>query len=130
MYFVNELVKKVAARMIHGGYLTRDMTVVAGISGGADSVMMLRVMDHLSTRFRLKLIVACLDHGLRGESKDEFAFVRSLAKTMGLPFHGGTVAPGVMAQAHGESVEMTGRRLRHRFLKSVREAHNASLIAV
>ncbi len=68
----------------------RDVGVVVGCSGGADSVALLRAMDELintATSPRGFLVVAHFNHRLRGEPADRDArFVESLAGELGWPF--------------------------------------------
>ena len=53
--------------------LTPGETVVIGVSGGVDSMVLLRVLLGLRRRYRLSLHVAHLDHGLRGAESAEAA---------------------------------------------------------
>jgi tRNA(Ile)-lysidine synthase len=60
--------------------------IIVGVSGGADSVTLLAILHALKDRWNLKLTVAHLDHGLRGEaSRKEAEFVHNMAEAMGLP---------------------------------------------
>lgn len=75
------------------GILERDQLIPAGspllvsVSGGADSVALLRVLLALSPRWRWRLHAVHFNHGLRPESKAEEAFVRSLAEEHSVPLH-------------------------------------------
>ena len=61
-------------------------TVVVGVSGGPDSVALLHIMASLAANRSLRLVVAHLNHKLRGIAADqEAAFVRTLADRSGLP---------------------------------------------
>lgn len=67
--------------------LSRGETVVAAVSGGADSVVLLHILLELKEELGLRLIVAHMDHGLRGEeSRRDHDFVRDLARRLGLEF--------------------------------------------
>ena len=50
----------------------RDFTVILAVSGGADSVCLLRVMHQLKSLHsgRGRIIVAHVNHALRGEASD------------------------------------------------------------
>ena len=50
--------------------LTKDSTVVVGVSGGSDSMALLYILYNLKDEFGIKLIAAHVNHGLRGESAD------------------------------------------------------------
>ena len=67
----------------------RDVGVVVGCSGGADSVALLRLMAELRTRGETPpkgfLIAAHLNHGLRGSASDgDQRFVETLSERLGV----------------------------------------------
>ena len=62
--------------------------VLAGVSGGPDSVALLHLLLRLADRFSLTLGIAHLNHGLRGDASDRDArFVAELASSLDLPLH-------------------------------------------
>ena len=68
---------------------------VVAVSGGSDSVGLLRVLHRLAPELGLSLSVAHLDHGVRGAAADDDArFVARLAAALGLPFDLGDWQPG------------------------------------
>ena len=72
-------------------------TVVAAVSGGADSVAMLLGLYLLKDSLNIRLEAAHFNHGLRGRESDRDAeFVRQLCDRYGIALHsgGGTVTPG------------------------------------
>ena len=61
-------------------------TIVVAVSGGADSVALLLALDELirAKKLKVKLVVAHLNHRLRGAAGDADArWVRSLAEELG-----------------------------------------------
>ena len=65
----------------------RNQGVVVAVSGGGDSVGLLRILHELRTEFNLLLSVAHLDHGTRGEEgRGDARFVADLAAFFDLPF--------------------------------------------
>ncbi len=57
-----------------------------GVSGGADSVVLLHILQQLSQAFQIDLVVLHLNHGLRGtESDSDEEFVRAMAESLELP---------------------------------------------
>ena len=57
------------------------------VSGGADSVALLRVFDELRVELGVSLCVVHLNHGLRGEAADaDEVFVAGLAGELVVPF--------------------------------------------
>ena len=71
--------------------LVPRMRLLVACSGGADSVALLRLLHAIneSDYWHWTLIVGHVNHQLRGnESRRDEAFVRNLAKALGLPFRG------------------------------------------
>src|ERR1700678_483306 len=104
--------------------------VAIAVSGGADSVALLRRL--LEERHALGVVfsVAHVHHGIRGAAADEdAAFVGSLAETHGLPFHLHRAnAPAAAATLH-ETLEEAARNLRYAFFRELMAAGEADAIA-
>lgn len=96
--------------------------VVVGLSGGMDSVVLTHVLKSLG----YEVIVAHLNHQLRGEEADrDEAFVIGLAKKWNLPY---VSKKAVIPE--DKNIENSARHLRYSFLESERTAYQADLIAV
>lgn len=92
---------------------SRRQRWLVGVSGGADSVALLRLLVEHGFR---KLVVCHLDHRLRGRAATADArFVAKLAAELGLPFETKRVAVARLARERGESVETAARHERHAF---------------
>ena len=92
-------------------------TVVAAISGGADSLSLLLALSELVKRKKItnELIVAHFDHGLRGNaSAADAEFVKALAAELGVRYIGGK---GRIA-ARG-NLEQNARQARYKFLEKI-----------
>ena len=104
--------------------------LVVAVSGGADSVFLLRALHRLAGSRRLALTVAHLDHGWRGPAgAADAAWVAALAAALGLPFRGGRVDAPAAARAGGRSPEDAARRLRYAFLRDVCREAGAAAVA-
>ncbi|MDM8005788.1 MAG: tRNA lysidine(34) synthetase TilS [Phycisphaerae bacterium] len=103
------------------GLVPRGTMVVAGVSGGADSVAMLHLLCSLNRReWGLKIHVAHLNHQLRGIEADKDAkFVRELAEGLLLDCTVGTADVRGRASQDGVSIEQAARRCRFEFLERV-----------
>ncbi|MGB6746348.1 MAG: tRNA lysidine(34) synthetase TilS [Terracidiphilus sp.] len=100
--------------------------LAVAVSGGADSVALLRALAERSVELGLVLHVAHLHHGLRGAEADgDLEFCRALALSLGLPFHEAKVDTEAEARAHpesgkaGESLEEAARRLRYSWFRTL-----------
>src|SRR5262245_18192758 len=88
-----------------------DEPGVVAVSGGADSVALLRALASCGVG---PLTVAHVNHQLRGaESDADEAFVRELAAAIGVPCR--VKAVDVAALAAGDNLESTARRVRYEF---------------
>ncbi|MGQ0602151.1 MAG: tRNA lysidine(34) synthetase TilS [Anaerolineales bacterium] len=107
-------------------------TVVAGVSGGPDSLCLLDVLHRLDGAqvLGLRLHVAHLNHGLRPEAAQAAEFVRAEAATRGLTFHLEATDTRAHAAQHKLSLEEAARELRYSFLARVAAQVGASAIAV
>ncbi|MGH7890154.1 MAG: tRNA lysidine(34) synthetase TilS, partial [Thermodesulfobacteriota bacterium] len=104
-------------------------TVVIGVSGGADSLGLLYILNELE-EYDLKLIVSHLNHGIRGkEAKKDAEFVEQAAEKLNLPFELQEAdAPGLKKRS-GLSLEEAGRELRYKFFKEVLHKYGAQKVA-
>lgn len=113
----------------------QDVTVLVAVSGGADSVALVRAMNALKSGGAGRLWLAHLDHQLRGQASTADAeFVCRLAGDIGLAYEVGRLAGGDLPAPAGKGIEAAARRARYRFLRRAAErlgaryvvtAHNA-----
>ena len=97
-----------------------NQTVVAAVSGGADSVAMLHILTRLRPHFGLRIHVASLHHGLRGdEAQADLDFVQQLAEQWQLPYTLGRVDVPRLAREQGLGLEEAARQARYDFLARV-----------
>ena len=115
-------------------HLTPGLRLAVGVSGGADSVALLRALHQQSRELGLVLHVAHLHHGLRGAEADaDLEFVRVLAEQLNLPFHSHRVDTATESAARpgkpAESIEEAARRLRYRFFAELLSKESLNAIA-
>lgn len=87
-------------------------TLLLAVSGGGDSVALLRLL--LGSDYRVN--VAHVDHALRPGSAADAAFVAALCEAHALPFVSARLEVARVAQARGWNLEDAARRLRYDFL--------------
>lgn len=99
------------------------------VSGGADSVALLCLLEDLRSELGIKLCVLHLNHLLRGSESDaDEAFVQSLAEKRALRCFVARRDVAAEAKRHGWNMEEAGRRLRYEFFDSVMQKGNANRI--
>src|SRR5208282_837788 len=117
---VHELAERVLSHIRRHELLRAGDRVGVAVSGGIDSVALLRLMLELRGELGIVLSVVHFNHKLRGaESEADAEFVAVLAREHGLEFYcdSGDVAR-VAAQEHS-SVEAASRQLRYGFFGSL-----------
>ncbi len=93
---------------------------MVAVSGGADSVALLSLLLEVRTQFELDLIVAHLNHNLRGKASDEDEeFVRVLAHRLGTRFISEKI-PAEDVKAREGGLENWAREQRYAFLSKGR----------
>lgn len=123
--------QKVASYVNQHHMLTQGDGIVAGVSGGADSVCLLFVLRKIQENLGGKLYVAHVNHGLRGEEAlADQEFVRHLCEEWKLPFYLKSVDLREIAREKKMSEEEAGRMVRYSFFRQVAEETGAAKIAV
>jgi tRNA(Ile)-lysidine synthase len=104
--------------------------VGVAVSGGADSVALLRVLLDLRSELGIVLSVAHFNHGLRGEqSAADEAFVADLAEHQGLELFVHRDDVREHASASKLSLEAAGRVARYRWFAHLAQQHRLNQVA-
>jgi tRNA(Ile)-lysidine synthase len=112
------------------GLMRAGDRVCVAVSGGADSVALLRLLLELRAKLGIVLAVAHFNHGLRGaDSEADEAFVADLARHHGLEFLAGRADVREHALASKLSAEAAGRELRYGWLIRIAEEQRFDSIA-
>ena len=128
------MLEKIATYIDQHRLFPESGTIIVAVSGGADSLCLLHVLNRLcgsrpEARYPAVLLhVAHLNHKLRGEaSYQDAAFIVQLADSWGLPVTIGEIDVPALARQEGRSLEDAARTARYRFLREVAQGR---LIAV
>ncbi len=99
------------------------------VSGGADSVALLRRLLEERSSLGLVLSVVHLHHGIRGlEADADAAFVEGLATAFDLPFHLHRVNTPAAAAGNRETLEEAARNLRYAYFRTLIEQGAADAV--
>ena len=102
--------------------LASGAAVIAAVSGGADSMALLFLLEEIREEFSLKLSAAHIHHGLRGAEADrDEALVRDTCKRLQIPLSTLHADVALEAERTGEGIEECGRRVRYAYLESLDE---------
>ncbi|HIR77080.1 MAG TPA: tRNA lysidine(34) synthetase TilS [Candidatus Choladousia intestinipullorum] len=107
------------------------MRILAGISGGADSVCLLLVLSEYRKIVPFHLTAVHVEHGIRGkESLEDAAFTGRLCGRLGVDFVLEQTDVPELAKQRQTSLEETARSERYRIFEKVRRERGAERIAV
>ena len=119
--------KKIAQYIDNERLFPINARIIVALSGGADSVALLRILHTLGYDCE----AAHCNFHLRGtESDRDEMFVRKLCKTMKTPLHTIDFATEQYAIEKKISIEMAARELRYQWFAEIKEKTKADVIAV
>lgn len=109
--------------------MTENVDCIAvALSGGADSVSLLHVLDSLSDKYGYSMRAIHVHHGIRGEDADaDEQFCRDLCEKMNIPidvFHFNV--PEIAAE-QGKGLEECGRDCRYKCFEEIHSIHNCAI---
>jgi tRNA(Ile)-lysidine synthase len=117
---VHLLAQQLLARLRRQELLQPGDRVGVTVSGGIDSVALLRLLLELRFELGIVLSVVHFNHRLRGaESEADEDFVRHLAREHDLEFYVDRAEVGAHSRERGVSVETAARELRYEFFRSL-----------
>ena len=100
--------------------IVKGETIVVGVSGGIDSMVLLNVLYDLG----YKLVIAHVNHNVRDESEKELEFVKDYAKSKNIPFESIK-----LDRIQGKNFQDEARSLRYEFFFDIARKYNATKIA-
>jgi tRNA(Ile)-lysidine synthase len=80
-----DLIDQVAQSIRKDKLVSRGEIVLVGVSGGADSVCLLSILEQLKVRLGIRLHVVHYNHRLRADAIQDERFVRRLANQFNMP---------------------------------------------
>lgn len=111
--------------------LIPGMRVIAGVSGGADSVCLLRVLKEMDEILKLDIRCVHIEHGIRGaESCRDMDFVKKLCERLNVPLKVFQVDVPTRAAELSMTVEEAGRHIRYETFQKEAKNMGADVIAV
>ena len=120
-------VAKISGFIAHHQLLDPDKRYLVALSGGADSVCLLLVLQQLGYKLEA---VHCNFH-LRGDESDrDEQFCEALCKDKNIPFHRVHFDTRTYAEVHGVSIEMAARELRYHYFYQLLQSIDAEAVCV
>src|ERR1051326_4263187 len=114
-----DFVAKIAKYARKHGMIRPGDRVGVAVSGGADSVALLRALVELRGELGCVLVVVHFNHKIRAEADSDAEFVRQLAEKCGLEFFCGERDAKEFARARRVSLETAARELRYAWFREL-----------
>ena len=128
---ITEFSDKIKSTIKKYNMLQKGDSILAGVSGGPDSVTLLHVLHSLKKEYSLNILIAHLDHKFRGEeSADDRKFCEGLAKKYNLEIIWEEIDVPKIAEEKKISPEEAARFERYDFFKRTAKERGMDKIAV
>ncbi len=125
------VLRKVREQLAKRKMLARGSHVIAGFSGGSDSLCLLLLLRELRKELSLTITAVHVNHGIRGEEADrDEAFCRETCERLEIPLRCVRIDIPALAKERGAGMEETGRTERYRIFAEVAAEVGASCVAV
>lgn len=109
--------------------ILRKSKVLIGLSGGADSVCLLSLLNQFKDTLGIELIAAHLDHEARSNSKDDLALCKELCQNLNIKLVDEKISNLNLGPVKG-SKEAFWRTARRKFFEQAAKSEDANLIAL
>ena len=110
---------KVKAYMEEYQMVNENDTVVAGVSGGADSVCLFLLLEEYCKQKNARLVAVHLNHKIREDAGEDAGYVKELCGEFGVPLHLFEEDVALLAKKSGIGMEEAGRLARYRAFEQV-----------
>ena len=107
------MIEKVRKYIEQYNMLMPGDTVVAGVSGGADSLCLLFMLKEFAEEIPLQIAVVHVNHGIREEAAEDAAYVKQICEKLDVPFFLKEADVKEIAKNQGISTEEAGRNVRY-----------------
>jgi tRNA(Ile)-lysidine synthase len=115
-----DLLQKVEKTIEKFNMLSIGDHVLAGLSGGPDSVCLLHVLKELKIKYKLKISASYIDHGLRpNETPKEIEFCQKICSDLDVPFYTKSVDVREFAKQEKINLQEAARILRYGALDQI-----------
>ena len=126
-----DMIRKVLNFVNKNKILEYGDSVILGVSGGADSICMLHLLNSLKKELGITLCVVHVNHGIRGMEADrDEKFVKQTAENLGVECKTFHMDIPMIAKERKMSEEEAGRLIRYEIFENVAKEIGANKIAV
>ncbi len=109
--------KKVIEFIKENNLIKENDNIILGISGGADSVCLLYIINEIRDTFSLNITAVHVNHSIRETAGRDEAFSKKLCEKLGIPFVSYTIDCPKISEEKKISLEEAGRNERYRLFE-------------
>ena len=113
--------KKVCEYIKLNNLLDKNDNIILGVSGGADSVCLLYIMNELKSEYNLDITAVHINHMIRETAGRDEDFTRNLCEKLGIKFVSHKTDCPAISERDGISLEEAGRNERYRLFNETGE---------
>ena len=113
--------KKVCEYIKLNNLLEKKDNIILGVSGGADSVCLLYIMNELKSEYNLDITAVHINHMIRETASRDEDFTRNLCEKLGIKFISHKTDCPAISERDGISLEEAGRNERYRLFNETGE---------
>lgn len=114
----------------HHAFFKPKLSVLVGLSGGADSVALLHFIKQLSVKKHFNVYACHVHHGLRAAADKDADFAKQTAEKLGVPFILKKVNVKALAKKENLSTEHAARKARYAALAEAAKKCGCKKIAL
>ncbi len=130
MMKTNKTIQTVKKTISHNNLISCNDKVLIGLSGGADSVFLLYVLNALAKEIGFEIGACHVEHGIRGEeSLHDMEFSEFFCKSLDIPFYAQRFDVLSVAKKEKISTETAARNIRYSYFEKIRKENGYNLVA-
>lgn len=127
MSIYREIKSRIYSFIVKNNLINSQDKIVIAVSGGADSMFMLRILSDLKDELSIDIAIAHINHGIREKSDKDENFVVQSAKKMGIPVY--VKKLNYSQKLDNKNTEAWAREHRYTELEKIRKELNFDKIA-
>lgn len=128
---MNDIEKRIIHNITTSNLIEKNDKVIVGLSGGADSLCLLNILNTIKSEIGFSLYAAHLDHKIRGiDAHKDALFCYDFCKENNIPFFLKIIDIPQISEIEKMGIEETARKYRYSFFEDLKKSLNANKIAV